>query len=97
MDIKDLFIGGSIRLFLQNQQKKEKNIYELQSTSFQGVKRLFFLAYIIAAAVAPAVADETGGIKNNGKYFLPRVGIKSYNVLIDGGNFYNQPTDDLIK
>ena len=97
MDIKDLFIGRSIALFLQKKQKKEKNIYELHSAPFQGVKRLFFFAYIIAAAVAPAVADETAGIKNNGKYFLQRVEIKNYNVLIDGGNVYNQPIDDLIK
>ena len=99
MDIKDLFIGRSIALFLQKKQKKEKNIYELHSASFQGVNRFFFFffAYIIAAAAAPAVADETAGVKNNGKYFLQRVEIKNYNVLIDGGNFYNQPIDDLIK
>ena len=98
MDIKDLFIGRSIALFLQKKQKKEKIIYELHSASFQSVNRFFFFfAYIIAAAAAPAVADETAGVKNNGKYFLQRVEIKNYNVLIDGGNFYNQPIDDLIK
>ena len=31
------------------------------------------------------------------KYFLPRVDITSYNVLIDGRNFYDQPIKDKIK
>ena len=31
------------------------------------------------------------------KYFLPRVNITNYNVLIDGTNFYDQPVVGLIK
>ena len=36
------------------------------------------------------------------RYFLPRLEIKSYNIDIDGRNFYDQPinnqeTNDLIK
>ena len=31
------------------------------------------------------------------KYFLPRVDITNYNVLIDGRNFYDQPINDQIK
>ena len=31
------------------------------------------------------------------KYFLPRVDITNYNVLIDGTNFYDQPINDQIK
>ena len=31
------------------------------------------------------------------KYFLRRVGIANYNVLIDGRNFYDQPISDQIK
>ena len=31
------------------------------------------------------------------KYFLPRVNITNYNVLIDGRNFYDQPINDIIK
>ena len=30
-------------------------------------------------------------------YFLPRVDITNYNVLIDGRNFYDQPANDQIK
>ena len=31
------------------------------------------------------------------KYFLPRVNITNYNVLIDGRNFYDQPINDMTK
>ena len=31
------------------------------------------------------------------KYFLPRVDISDYNVLIDGRNFYDQSINDQIK
>ena len=31
------------------------------------------------------------------KYFLPRVDITKYNVLIDGRNFYDQPISNKIK
>ena len=31
------------------------------------------------------------------KYFLPRVDITNYNVLIDGRNFYDQSVNDLVK
>ena len=31
------------------------------------------------------------------KYFLPRVYITKYNVLINGRNFYDQAINDLIK
>ena len=71
-----------------------KNIYELLNASFQGVKRLFVLAYFIAAGNN---ADQEAGIKNNKKYFLPRGEIKNYNVLIDGRNFYDQPINYIIK
>ena len=60
--------------------------------SFQGVNRLFVLAF-----------DNT----NNGdkkverdhhkKYVHPRVYITNYNVLIDGRNFYDHPIGDKIR
>ena len=69
-----------------------KNLYELLNASFQGVKRLFVLAYFIADG-----GNDEAGIKSNKKYFLPRGEIKNYNVLIDGRNFYDQPINDIIK
>ena len=69
------------------------NIYELLSASFQGVKRLYILAYAIAANAA----NNEAVVKGNRKRFLPSEEIKIYNVLIDGRNFYDQPINDLIK
>ena len=56
--------------------------------SFQGVKRLF-----------PVAFDNTDyGVKENVErsYFLPRVNITNYNVVIDGRTFYDQPINDQI-
>ena len=69
-----------------------KNLYELLNASFQGVKRLFVLAYTIADG-----GNQKAGIKNNKKHFLPRGEIKNYNVLTYGRNFYDQPINDKIK
>ena len=71
---------------------KGTTVYELLSTLFQGVKRLFVLAFIIAADGA----NNEAGIENNRKYFLPREKIEKYNVLIDRRNFYGQTINDLI-
>ena len=78
-----------------NRTRKKK--YELLNASFQGVKRLFRLAYFIAALENNNPADDAAGIKNNKKYFLPRGEIKNYIVLIDGLNFYDQPINDKVN
>ena len=57
--------------------EKGTNIYELLNASFQGVRRLFVLAYVVAAGAANGEA----GIKSNKQYFLPRGEINNYNVL----------------
>ena len=44
-----------------------KNLYKLLNASFQGVKRLFVLAYSIADG-----GNDEACIKNNKNYFLPR-------------------------
>ena len=73
--------------------EKEQNLIELLYASFQGIRRLFILAYVVAACAA----NDKVGIKENKKYFLPRLEIKNYNALIDGRNFYGQPINNLIK
>ena len=95
--IKKLSNGFKRSVYWNNYQiiptkviNKETNIYQLLSGSFQGVKRLFVLAYTIAAGAANNEAD----IKQNRKFFLPRGEIENYNVLIDGRNFYDQPIND---
>ena len=70
---------------------EEKHIRKLLDSSYQGVKRLFVLAY-----------DNTAGnnqvsVDSFKKYFLPRVKIENYNIEIDGRNFYDQPINDSIK
>ena len=72
---------------------QETNIYELLRASFQGIKRLFILAY----AIATNAGNNEAGIKDNNKYFLPKGKIENYNVLIDGRSFYDQPINDSIK
>ena len=63
--------------------EKGKNIYESLNPSFQGVRILFVLAYVIATDAA----NDEAGTKNNKLYFLPRGEIRNYNILIDGRNF----------
>ena len=55
-----------------------------------GVKRLFVFAY-------DATNINEAGIKDNRKYFLPKAEIKSYNVLSDETNFYDQPINNFKK
>ena len=73
--------------------EKGKKIVGLLNASFQSVKRLFVLAYVIAAGAANDKVDT----QKKEKYFLPRGEINTYNVLIDGTNFYDQPINDLVK
>ena len=54
--------------------------------SFQGVNRLFVMAYSRANNNQPTRNGQR-------KYYLPRIDLKKYNVIIDGRNFY----DDLIE
>ena len=60
---------------------------------FKLLKDYLFLLLSFAAN-AP---NNDGGIKDDKNYFLQREKIKSYNVFIDGRNFYDQPINDLIK
>ena len=60
--------------------------------SFQGVNGLFVLAFNITDGNANQVERN-----NHRKYFLPRVDITKYNVLIDCRNLYDQPINDQIK
>ena len=53
------------------------------SASFQGLRRLFVLAYFIPAGAA----NDEAGIKDNKKYFLRRGEIKNDNGLIAERNY----------
>ena len=70
---------------------EEKYIRELLDSSYQGVKRLFVLAYNNTAG------DNQVSVDSYKKYFLPRVKMENYNIEIDGKMFYDQPIYDLLK
>ena len=45
------------------------------------------------------ITDDAKKVERNShtKYFLPRIKVTDYNVLVDGTNFYDQPINDQIK
>ena len=51
--------------------------------SFQGVNRLFVLAF----------ENDTDRASHN-TYYLPNVEIKDYNIIINGENFFDHPVKD---
>ena len=57
--------------------------------SFQGVNRLFVMAYNRA----------NGQPTRNGqqKYYLPRIDLEKYNIIIDGRNLYDNPIESDIE
>ena len=91
MDFNDLFIGMNIK---QNKKMKMQMLIMLiplinLDPSFQGVNRLFLMAYDRAAGQATRNGQR--------KYYLPRIDLKKYNVIIDGRNFYDNPIESDIK
>ena len=59
------------------------NLNYLIEPSFQGVNRLFVLAF-----------ENDAKRKVHSGYYLPNVEIKNYNVMINGENFFDQPIKD---
>ena len=74
-----------------NDANAERHIRERLDASYQGVKRLFVLAYNNTAGNIQISIDSFK------KYFLLRVKIENYNTEIDGRNFYDQPINDSIN
>ena len=69
----------------------KKYITGLLDSSYQGVKRLFVVAY------NSTEGNNKISIGSFKKYFIPRIKIDNYNIEIDGRNFYYQPINDSIK
>ena len=59
------------------------NLNHLVEPSFQGVIRLFALAF---------ENDDQRASTNS--YYLPNVEIKNYNIMINGKSFFDQPITD---
>ena len=57
--------------------------------SFQGVNRLFVMAY--------NSANDQPTRNGQQKYYLPRNDLNKYNVIIDGRNFYDNPIESDIE
>ena len=62
---------------------QNENLNHLIETSFQGVNRLFVLAF--------EQGDDNDKRISNKRYYIPNVEIKDYIVMIDGKNFFDQP------
>ena len=73
----------------------------LLDASFQKVRRLFVLAFNNTTVNVPnnPINNTNNRVLRNShtKYFLPRVNITNYNVLIDERNFYDESVNDLVK
>ena len=72
---------SSIKTFAQN-----RYLNHLINPSFQGVNRLFVLSF----------ENENTGTSHS-TYYLPKVEIKYYNVMIDGRNFFDQLINSMTK
>ena len=68
-----------------------KQVRELLDTSYDGVQRLFLLAYDNTESNNQVSANSFK------RYFLPRVKIENCKIEINGINFYDQLVGDLIK
>ena len=56
------------------------NLYHLVEPSFQGINRLFVLAF-----------ENNNHRTSDERYYHPTAEIKDYNIVINGENFFDQP------
>ena len=68
----------------KHMQKRYLN--HLINARFQGVNKLFVLSF-----------ENENGRTSHSTYYLPKVEIKDYNVMIDGKNFFDQPISSMSK
>ena len=66
--------------FFQQLLAQNPNLNHLVEPSFQGVNRLFVLAF-----------ENDDHRTSDDRYYLPTVEIKDYNIMIKGENFFDQP------
>ena len=59
------------------------NLNHLTEPSFQGVNRLFVVAF-----------ENNAQRTSNKRYHLPNVKIKDYNIMLDQKNFFDQPVNN---
>ena len=66
--------------------KQNRYLNHLVDPSFQGVNSLFVLSF-----------ENQNDRTSHSTYYLPKVEIKDYNVMIDGRNFFDQPINSMNK
>ena len=72
---------SSIKKFAQN-----RYLNYLINPRFQGVNRPFALSF-----------ENENDRTSHSTYYLPKVEIKDYNIMIDGRNFFDQPINSMNK
>ena len=72
---------SNIKTFAQN-----RYLNHLINPSFQGVNRLFVLSF-----------ENENDTTSHSTYYIPKVEIKYYNVMIDGNNFFDQHINSDLK
>ena len=72
---------SSIKTFAQN-----KSLNCLINPSFQGVNRYFVLSF-----------EDEDDRTSNSTYYLPKVEIEDYNIMIDGKKLFDQPINSMTK
>ena len=87
-DFKDLFIGTNI-----NNNNANNFKYISLDPSFQGVNRLFVMAY----NKLDVVNDNQFNKNSKRVYYLPRNNFNKYDVIIDERNFYDNPIESDIE
>ena len=65
---------------------QNRYLNHLVDPSFQGVNRPFVLSF-----------ENENDRTSHSTYYLPKVEIKDYNVMIDGKNFFDQPINSDLK
>ena len=65
---------------------QKRSLNHLVDPGFQGVNKHFVLSF-----------ENEDDRKSHSSYYLPKVTIKDYNVMIDGKNFFDQPINREIK
>ena len=72
---------SSIKSFAQN-----TSLNYLINPSFQGVNRYFVLSF-----------EDEDDRTSNSTYYLPKVEIEDYNIMIDGKKLFDQPINSMTK
>ena len=80
---------NELNVTVNNENPANTVTYINLDPSFQGVNRLFVMAY--------NRVDSQPTRNGQQKYYLPRIISNKYNVIIDGRNFYDNPIENNIE